>query len=185
MVKDAGLGAVVGVLVEEILFRCDAPINVMPVDIALDVTHESERHRTVFRIVRDRPIAILDGEEPVIRRELRMNVVDLVRRLYGRADHPRTGDFHDAFFADPPRRPDRAAGDLRLDQPGIRRPAVRLHRSADRPRALSVAYGSEQWASFHWYTAHYEKEFAPYRDRPVRILEIGIGGFSVNWVGRR
>jgi mycinamicin biosynthesis methyltransferase MycE-like protein len=178
VVKDAGLGAVVGVLVEEILFRCDEPINAMPVDIALDVTHESERHRTVFRIVRDRPIAILDDEEPVIRRELRMNVVDLVRRLFGRADHPRTGDFHDSFL---PNRP----GDL-TELPAIfastNQASGALLSGCTVPQvdlgALSVAYGSDKWASFHWYTAHYQREFAPYRDRPVRILEIGIGGFS-------
>jgi demethylmacrocin O-methyltransferase len=44
--------------------------------------------------------------------------------------------------------------------------------------ALCSASGSDKWASFHWYTGHYEREFAPYRDEPVRILEIGIGGFD-------
>ncbi|MGK5691807.1 hypothetical protein ACSNOJ_02660 [Streptomyces sp. URMC 128] len=178
LVKEAGLDAVIRVLVDEVLFRCDEPVNATPVDIALDLTHGTERRRTVFRIVRDEPIEIVDAEEPVIRRELRMDVRDLVRRLYGRADHRRAGDFYDTFL---PTRPEhlwelpailaatnQASGTLLS---GCTVPHVDLG-------ALSVAHGSDKWASFHWYTAHYQKEFAAYRDQPVRLLEIGIGGFE-------
>ncbi|MEU9336285.1 class I SAM-dependent methyltransferase [Streptomyces sp. NPDC048290] len=178
LLKDAGLDAVVRVLVDEVLFRCDEPVNTTPVDLALDLTHGSERQRVVFRIVRDRPIEVVDAEGAVIRRELRMDVADLVRRLFGRADHRRAGDFHDIFLPTRPERladlPDvlaatsQASGTLLS---GCTVPAVDLG-------ALSVAYGSDKWASFHWYTAHYQKEFAPYRDEPVRLLEIGIGGFD-------
>ncbi|KOG32278.1 class I SAM-dependent methyltransferase [Streptomyces resistomycificus] len=178
LLKDAGLEAVVRVLVDEVLFRCDEPVNAIPVDIALDITHETERRRVVFRIVRDRPMEIVGSEESVIRRELRMDVKDLLRRLFGHADHRRTGDFYDSFL---PTRPD----DL-SELPAILA-ATNLAsgtllsgctvRDVDLG-ALSVAYGSDKWASFHWYTAHYQSQFAAYRNQPVRLLEIGIGGFD-------
>lgn len=178
LVAEAGLDAVVRVLVAEVLFRCDEPVNPDAVDIALDVTHDAERRRVVFRIVRGAPIRIVDGEEPVVRRELGMTAVGLVRRLFGRADHRRVGDFRDSFL---PERP----GDLR-DLPAIvastSLASGTLLSGCAVPRldlgSLSVASGSDKWASFHWYTGHYEKEFAPYRDEPVRVLEIGIGGFD-------
>jgi demethylmacrocin O-methyltransferase len=178
LVGEAGLDAVTRALVDEILFRCHEPVNPDPVDIALDITHGSERRRVVFRIVRDEPIEIVSGEKPVVRRELRMTAVDLVRRLFGRAEHRRIGDFHDSFL---PERPD----DLR-DLPAIvgstSLASGTLLSGCIVPRIdlgnLSVASGSDKWASFHWYTGHYEREFARYRDEPVRVLEIGIGGFD-------
>jgi demethylmacrocin O-methyltransferase len=178
LLKEAGLEAVVRVLVDEVLFRCDEPVNATPVDIALDITHESDRQRVVFRIVRDQPIEIVGTEDSVIRRELRMDAKDLVRRLFGSAGHRRTGDFYDSFLPTRPHRlselptilaaTNQASGTL-LSGCTVRHVDL---------GALSVAYGSDKWASFHWYTAHYQKEFAAYRDQPVRLLEIGIGGFD-------
>lgn len=43
---------------------------------------------------------------------------------------------------------------------------------------LAVAFGSDKWGGVHWYTQHYERHFAPLRDAPVRLLEIGIGGYD-------
>ncbi|MGH3721366.1 MAG: class I SAM-dependent methyltransferase [Pseudonocardiaceae bacterium] len=43
---------------------------------------------------------------------------------------------------------------------------------------LSVRFGSDKWASLHWYTQHYEQHFARFRTEPVRLLEIGIGGYQ-------
>jgi demethylmacrocin O-methyltransferase len=42
---------------------------------------------------------------------------------------------------------------------------------------LAVRFGSDKWGG-HWYTPRYERHFAAYRDRRVRILEIGVGGYS-------
>ncbi len=43
--------------------------------------------------------------------------------------------------------------------------------------ALAVRYGSDKWADLHWYTEHYEHHFSRFQDAPVRVLEIGIGGY--------
>lgn len=44
--------------------------------------------------------------------------------------------------------------------------------------ALAVAYGSDKWGQVHWFTPHYERHFAALRDQPVRVLEIGVGGYD-------
>ncbi|WP_256104213.1 hypothetical protein [Streptomyces sp. ODS05-4] len=42
---------------------------------------------------------------------------------------------------------------------------------------LSLRHGSDKWG-LHYYTPHYERHFAPLRDRPLTIVELGIGGYG-------
>ena len=42
---------------------------------------------------------------------------------------------------------------------------------------LAVHHGSDKFGS-HYYTNHYHSCFAPIRDRPLELLEIGIGGYD-------
>lgn len=51
---------------------------------------------------------------------------------------------------------------------------------ADRPGLgeLAQRHGSCKWGA-HWQPRHYERYLAPLRDRPVTILEIGVGGHHV------
>ncbi|PXX59773.1 demethylmacrocin O-methyltransferase [Nocardia tenerifensis] len=179
LVKEEGVDAVLDALVDEVLYRASVPANPEPVHIALDVTHDAEARRVVFRCVGGERIVRAEGEAPVeICRELGMTLTHLVRRIYGRPDQRRTGDFSDVFL---PARPDDLS---RL--PGLvvatSLASGALMNGLTIPRddlgALCSSSGSDKWASFHWYTGHYEREFAPYRDEPVRILEIGIGGFD-------
>ncbi|WP_189094708.1 class I SAM-dependent methyltransferase [Nocardia jinanensis] len=58
----------------------------------------------------------------------------------------------------------------------------RILDSIDRPYALGlgelcVAHGSDKWG-LHQYTQHYESHFEAIRDRPLTVLEIGVGGYS-------
>ncbi|AGB24298.1 hypothetical protein Mycsm_04041 [Mycobacterium sp. JS623] len=49
-----------------------------------------------------------------------------------------------------------------------------------RPKDLSELaawFGSDKWGG-RWYTPHYQKHFEPYRELPVKVLEIGIGGYD-------
>ncbi len=43
--------------------------------------------------------------------------------------------------------------------------------------ALALRFGSDKWGS-HSYTMHYEAHFAAFRDKPINLLEIGIGGYE-------
>ncbi|MGA6163617.1 class I SAM-dependent methyltransferase [Amycolatopsis magusensis] len=42
---------------------------------------------------------------------------------------------------------------------------------------LSLRQGSDKWG-LHFYSQHYERHFEPYRDRPLTVLELGIGGYQ-------
>jgi 8-demethyl-8-alpha-L-rhamnosyltetracenomycin-C 2'-O-methyltransferase len=42
---------------------------------------------------------------------------------------------------------------------------------------LAARFGSDKWGS-HSYTQHYQRHFEPYRDRPLALLELGIGGYA-------
>ncbi len=51
---------------------------------------------------------------------------------------------------------------------------------SQRPKDLSelaARFGSDKWGG-RWYTPHYQKHFECYQDLPVKVLEIGIGGYD-------
>jgi hypothetical protein len=48
---------------------------------------------------------------------------------------------------------------------------------------LAAQYGSDKWGGLHWFTPHYANHFAPLRYDPVKILEIGIGGYKYESCG--
>lgn len=61
----------------------------------------------------------------------------------------------------------------------LRSLAHRPDRDASAPSLTELAqrFGTDKWGS-HFYTPHYERHFAGHRDRPVNLLEIGIGGYG-------
>jgi hypothetical protein len=70
--------------------------------------------------------------------------------------------------------------------PWVQRIVHRLLRGAGPQRhdltELSLRFGSDKWG-LHQYTPHYERHFGPLRDRPLTILEIGVGGYDVPVLG--
>jgi hypothetical protein len=44
-------------------------------------------------------------------------------------------------------------------------------------RVLATLTGTDKWGE-HWYARHYQTHFAPLRDKPLNILEIGVGGYD-------
>ena len=43
--------------------------------------------------------------------------------------------------------------------------------------ALASAFGTDKWGA-HFYTQHYQRYFAPIRENRLKVLEIGVGGYS-------
>ncbi|MEO8590826.1 MAG: class I SAM-dependent methyltransferase [Flavobacteriales bacterium] len=43
--------------------------------------------------------------------------------------------------------------------------------------ALARFYKTDKWGR-HFYTPHYQHHFAPFRDQPINLLEIGVGGYE-------
>lgn len=52
---------------------------------------------------------------------------------------------------------------------------ARLRFGGDLP-ALAAYFGTDKWGS-HWYAQHYQRHFAHLRNKPIRMLEIGVGGY--------
>lgn len=85
--------------------------------------------------------------------------------------------FGPAACADPAQLADiLAAGDRGTGLPWGELFAQRSRHNADLA-GLALRFGSDKWGA-RWYARQYQRFFAAYRDRPVRILEIGIGGFQ-------
>ncbi|SCG47772.1 methyltransferase domain-containing protein [Micromonospora rifamycinica] len=85
--------------------------------------------------------------------------------------------FGPAACADPAQVADiLAAGDRGTGLPWGELFAQRSRHNADLA-GLALRFGSDKWGA-RWYARQYQRFFAAYRDRPVRILEIGIGGFQ-------
>ena len=47
---------------------------------------------------------------------------------------------------------------------------------------LAIKHGTDKWGP-HFYTPLYHRLFAPLRDRPIRLLEIGTGGYDLVTAG--
>jgi hypothetical protein len=174
LVEDVGLTSVAATLMEEVIFRCAEPANTVPMNVGLCVTHEDERWQSVFRLVRDEPVQLVDADEPALHMQLEMSATDLIRRLFGRSRDRRTGDFGNTFLP----LPSKSLYDLVPASQATNIVVSACSTSAPDLGDLAVRYGSDKWASLHWYTPHYERHFAPFRDEPVRVLEIGIGGYG-------
>jgi len=43
--------------------------------------------------------------------------------------------------------------------------------------ALAAYFDTDKWGE-HWYAQHYQTHFAPLRKKPLRLLEIGVGGYE-------
>lgn len=53
---------------------------------------------------------------------------------------------------------------------------------ADDLITLATRHKTDKWGE-HWYAQHYDRHFTPLRDKPIKILEIGIGGYDVPTAG--
>ena len=47
----------------------------------------------------------------------------------------------------------------------------------DKLSELAVKYGTDKWNS-HYYTQHYEDSFLHLRNKEIKLLEIGVGGYE-------
>lgn len=151
-----------------------------PVQVAFALEHEAKQLDYLMTLGADDP-AITAGtvEDPWL--TVRQDLVELVRAVYGGPDaecatrgiavkdEPGPG----SFAPDDPWRVARGAAELAAHRLVTACAATRYDLNA-----LSLRYGSDKWGG-HWYTPHYDRHFAPLRDRRVRVLELGIGGYQV------
>jgi hypothetical protein len=193
LLAEYGPAACAEALVAEVVSRCEAPKLAVEVSVRLDVEHDGERFGETLLLtggtIRRAPAEIPD---PYVR--IGTGLVDLLRSVFGpvrftgdavrqvliRTDVPLAAE-DDAPVA----QRFHIGGDQlsRLDQPNPLAQAAQALTAACASRwhdlgDLAIRFGSDKWGVWHWYTRHYDEHFAPLRDEPVKVLEIGIGGYS-------
>ncbi|GAA1607691.1 class I SAM-dependent methyltransferase [Kribbella hippodromi] len=186
LVLRIGLDATMDVIVDELRLHCDcAPDQTF--EVQLDVECRDQRATRVLTLT-SAGLSTRTGWEGATAVTIRFEAVELLRALFGPPNLKGLAageiSWSKAFRA--------GATDIGADPKSV---AERWDRRWKPPTAalhavfapffrrdgilgdLSVRFGSDKWAGLHWYTQHYERHFERLRYEPVRLLEIGIGGY--------
>jgi hypothetical protein len=187
-IRRIGLERVTDVVVDELIVRCDVPTVDDPAVFQLELSDGSAlagRGLTIDGTGMSVVPGWVDGAVATVR----FDVVDAVESLFGPSGRTRQmsrdvtwsqGFLDETFDGFAAESADLHSKLRRGQQHSAAMHAVVTACSAP-PRdlsELSVRFGSDKWAIFHWYTQHYEQHFARFRLEPVRLLEIGIGGYQ-------
>ncbi|WP_394619047.1 class I SAM-dependent methyltransferase [Lentzea sp. JNUCC 0626] len=182
---DIGLSAATATAVAELVVRCGVPINTDEAYIAISVTHRDERTDHVLRLVRGEPVRAESSARPVPCR-LVFELADLVVALYGSQPSPAAGTHRfertDDWFmtnGDP-------SDPFRIIESYMKATTTVLaavSSAGHELNALAAKHVADKWGLWHWFTPHYDRHFARLRAEPVRVLEIGIGGYRDPDVG--
>lgn len=177
-VADIGTDQAAAVLVDELVCRADLAEITGPTacPVAFDIVLEHDG-RVVHQHVRaGADIAHGPGRATDPAGTVEGRLIDFIRAVFGPANAlcDRTPRIHWHVLDDPKlsfsdtARVALSAGKRLLQ--GMSQQPVDL-------AELSLRTGSDKWG-LHYYTPHYARHFEPLRDRPLTILELGIGGYA-------
>ncbi|HEX6346575.1 class I SAM-dependent methyltransferase [Umezawaea sp.] len=114
------------------------------------------------------------GTDPSAQLLVRQDLAELVVLVFGTTGGTATREVLPTEDPDP-----RVAGPV--DRAYLARAARQFTAACDSPLRdladLAVRFGSDKWGN-HWYADHYDRHFAPLKDKRVTVLEIGIGGYD-------
>lgn len=181
-VDHVGLEDAMNIICAELSLRCDPPQLDQDVHLQLQVMHGRDSSYRTLAIGR----TALSCDEYVTNNALpllRFEVCDLLSSLFGSEGDNRLAS-REIVWPDILRRKiaekELHGGTLHTDE--LDRMVLGLEAVLKACRQqnldlndLAVRFGSNKWASIHWYTQHYEKHFETIRDRSIRFLEIGVG----------
>ena len=189
-VQEVGLEPTVDVIVDELVVRCDPPSLDLVCRFQLEVVCGAESAGRVLTVDRG-AVGVEPGWSDTVMARIRFVAVDLVGSLFGPAERTDSTQ-RDVTWLDMPLDPT-VLNDMAALREFFRRQqqmASAMHAVLAACEAhpmdlggLSAGFGSDKWASFHWYTQHYERHFARLRAKPIRLLEIGIGGYQYEDMG--
>ncbi|WP_322778113.1 hypothetical protein [Frankia sp. Cas4] len=109
---------------------------------------------------------------------IRQDLTELLRAVYGEAGPHDSSREVFVNFPDGPPEADLDGRDPRRRTQGIAAARAATRAATANPvdlTELAIRMGTDKWGR-HWYTSTYERYFARFRDRNVRVLEIGRGG---------
>jgi hypothetical protein len=180
-----GLEEAATVAVAELVARCGVPINTDEASIGVSVAHRGERVDHVLRLVRGGSVRAERSAEQAPCR-LVFELADMVVALYGSQPSPPVGTHRferlDDWFmtnGDP-------ADPFRIIESYMKAMTTVLAAVSTAGRelnALAAKHVADKWGLWHWFTPHYDRHFERLRAEPVRVLEIGIGGYGDPDVG--
>ncbi|WP_327351841.1 class I SAM-dependent methyltransferase [Streptomyces sp. NBC_01304] len=180
-VHETGAAQVVRIAVDELISRCLPHPELPDTPVQFDLRHEDRTHSHVLT-VSGKGVSAAPGPDPTAPMWISYELSDLVRALYGPAG-ARAGRTRRTEL-----RLGRDTTDTSDPESWIRRmhpvsDAVQVVLAALEPAPpalaeLALRHRTDKWGPLHWFTPHYERHFAQLRDEPVRVLEIGIGGYD-------
>jgi MycE methyltransferase N-terminal len=163
-------------LAGELAARADlhqvAGLDDAPILVRLELRHDGDVVLHHVRAAKVTEHAAGPGDNP--HATITMALTDLLRSVFGpwrgENGHNVRIHWHDLEA------PDRLGAAMHVF-PVVQRLVRGLTERAADLAELSIRNGSDKWG-LHYYTAHYERHFAPLRDQPLSVLELGIGGFG-------
>ncbi|RPF24900.1 class I SAM-dependent methyltransferase [Streptomyces sp. TLI_185] len=176
-----GLEMAAQILIRELLTRCDTPDNTDEARVGFAVEHRDQRTERVLVLRKGESVQIDEYVSESAPARLTFDLADLVRGVYGPPPGPGAGWFRvdrdDEWFV---RHADETEP-FRIFESYMR--AVDVVIRAATPHSgdlgqLAARYASDKWGLWHWFTPLYEHHFARLRYQPVRVLELGIGGYQ-------
>jgi hypothetical protein len=186
-VRQVGLAATTDVVVAELVARCDPPPIQDSVRVWLTLTSDAEEADRLL-VVDRAGITVLPEPAPgddadAVR--IGFDAVDLLLSLFAsgslRAHATRQVVWPSLARAN--HNGHGKAGDFRATWQHQTMSVVHAVlagclASEEDVASLSVRLGTDKWGAFNWYARHYDTHLARYRGEPVRMLEIGIGGYD-------
>ncbi|AEV71615.1 hypothetical protein MycrhN_0987 [Mycolicibacterium rhodesiae NBB3] len=169
-IADIGPAATAEVLLAEVVSRAsllNGPSEKF--EIQCDLGFDKERLGYVLTVGNGDP-TVEKGLNTDAAVTIRQDLVDLLRELFGPVGpYGATREIFATEYVDSEYNPAVAAAIWPI-----------VGAITQRPKDLSelaARFGSDKWGG-RWYTPHYQKHFEPYRELPVKVLEIGIGGYD-------
>ncbi len=161
-----GVEAYLGALLDELVSRCQPPPLDRDVLVHLAIGYEGQQYDRVLKLS-GAGIEPVDAEPKTAGVQISTDLLSLTRGVYG----PASFDGYGLRRVEV--RPD-VGGDPAVAQALVAALASRPTDLGD----LAIRFGSDKWGGWHWYTRHYDRHFSPLRHEPIRLLEIGIGGYA-------
>jgi demethylmacrocin O-methyltransferase len=186
-VRQASLEATTDVVVAELVARCDPPPIRDSVRVRLTLVSDAETADRVLVVDRD-GIAVPtdpDPDEDPDAVRIRFDAVDLLLSLFwpaGRREHAT----REVVWPSLVRANHDGHGNTRDFRATWQHQTMSVVHavlagctaSDEDVASLSVRLGTDKWGAFNWYARHYDTHLARRRGEPVRVLEIGIGGYD-------
>jgi hypothetical protein len=185
-----GPGQVAEILAAEIQERAEVPGGIGHTILNLRIDHDDTAYHYAV-LLKGSQALVVPGQADEAWAEVSYSLLDLTRLLYPhRPDYQSTSrDVCLRWPGDQSGRIQRAKADSEDMFVGGQAWLARIFQSVQclvnacsagnvSLSDLSTRYGSDKWGGLHWYTSHYMNHFSPLRYDPVRVLEIGIGGYK-------